>query len=72
MRPISFPSFMEVLSKEMITRWLLPHLPVRNGGRRRTANLAEVVGAICYKLKTGYQWRWLLVKVLFMGEPLSW
>ncbi|MDJ0365337.1 IS5 family transposase [Hymenobacter sp. H14-R3] len=63
---------MEVLSKDMITRWLLPHLPVRNGGRRCTADLAEVVGAICYKLKTGCQWRWLPVKALFTGEPLSW
>ena len=30
-----------------------------------------MVGAICYKLKTGSQWRWLPVKALFTGEPLS-
>ena len=56
----------------MITRWILPHLPARTGGRRCTADLAEVVGAICYKLKTGCQWRWLPAAALFSGEPLSW
>jgi transposase len=63
---------MEVLSKDMITRWILPHLPTRTGGRRLAADPAEVVGAICYKLKTGCQWRWLPVRALFSGEPLSW
>ena len=63
---------MEVLRKDMITRWVLPHLPARSGGRRAVADLAEVVGAIFYKLKTGCQWRWLPVKALFSGEPLSW
>ena len=40
---------MEVLFKKMITRWILPHLPVRPGGCRPSADPAEVVGAICYK-----------------------
>jgi len=63
---------MEVLSKDIITRWILPLLPARTGGRRASVDPAEVVGAICYKLKTGCQWRWLPVKALFTGEPLSW
>ena len=63
---------MEVLTKDMITRWILPHLPARTGGRRLTVDPAEVVGAICYKLKTGCPWRWLPVRALFSGEPLSW
>ena len=46
----------------MITRWILPHLPARTGGRRAAADPAELVSAICYKLKTGCQWRWLPVK----------
>ena len=29
-------------------------------------------GDICYKLKTGCQWRWLSVKALFTGTALSW
>ena len=63
---------MEVLAKAMITRWMLPHLPIRVGGRRSAADPAEVVGAIRYKLKTGCQWRWLPVQALFTGVPLSW
>ena len=62
---------MEVLTKEMITRWILPHLPARTGGRRLAVDPAEVVGAICYKLKTGCQWRWLLVRALFSEELLK-
>ena len=50
---------MEVLTKDMIARWILPHLPLRTGERRLAVDPAEVVGAICYKLKTGCQWRWL-------------
>ena len=72
MRPISFPSLVEVSSKDMFTRWILPHLPVRTGGRRAAADPAEVVGAIYYKLKTGCRWRWLPVKALFTGTALSW
>ena len=71
MRTIFFPSLMEVLSKDMITRWILPHLPTRSGGRRVAVDPAEVVGAICYKLKTGCQWRWLPVNALFTGQSLS-
>ena len=63
---------MEVLCKDMITRWILPHLLTRSGGRRVAADPAEAVGAICYKLKTGCQWRWLPVRVLFTGQALSW
>ena len=63
---------MEALSKDMITRWLLPHLPTRSGGRRAAADPTEVVGAICYKLKTGGQWRWLPMKALFTGPALNW
>ena len=36
---------MEVLTKEMITRWILPHLPARTGGRRAAADPAERVRA---------------------------
>ncbi|AMJ67938.1 IS5 family transposase [Hymenobacter sp. PAMC 26628] len=63
---------MEVLPKDIIVTWLLPHLPFPATGRRRRVAPAEVVGAILYKLKTGCQWRWLPVAALFSGEPLSW
>lgn len=63
---------MEVLPKDIIVTWLLPHLPFPTTGRRRRVAPAEVVGAILYKLKTGCQWRWLPVQALFSGPPLSW
>ena len=63
---------MEALSKEMITRWILPHLPARSGSRQAATDPTEVVAAICYKLKTGDQWRWLSMKALFTGTALNW
>ena len=48
---------MEVLSKETITRWLLPQLPNRPSGRCAAADSAEVLKAVCNKRKTGGQWR---------------
>ena len=63
---------MEVLSKDIITTWILPHLPFRTGGRRPAAAPAELVGAILYKLKTGCQWRFLPVRHLFTGKGLRW
>ncbi len=63
---------MEVLSKDIIVTWLLPHLPFPTTGRRSRVAPAEVVHAILYKLKTGCQWRWLPVTSLFSGPPLTW
>jgi transposase len=62
----------EVLSKDIIVTWLLPHLPFPASGRRRRVAPADVVGAILYKLKTGCQWRWLPVAALFSEAPLTW
>ena len=62
---------MEVLTKDMITRSLLLHLLTRFSDCRAAADLVEMAGAICYKLKTGCQWRWLLAKVLLTGTVLS-
>lgn len=56
----------------MVTHWLPSHLPARPGGRRSAADPAEAVGAICHKLKTCCQWRWLPVNALFTGELLTW
>jgi transposase len=63
---------MEVLSKDIILTWIVPHLPFSTHGRARRVVPAEVVGAILYKLKTGCQWRWLPVKALFSSLPLTW
>ncbi len=63
---------MEVLPKDIITTWILPHLPFSSHGRRRAAQPEEVVAAILYKLKTGCQWRWLPVRELLPTHPLTW
>ena len=72
MRPISFPSFMEVLSEDIIITWILPHLPFSSHGRRPSAQPQEVVGAKLYKLKTGCQWRWLPGRERLPTYPLMW
>lgn len=64
---------MEILSKDTIEQYLLPNL---NIGLRRTECetdfLLEVVSAILYRLKTGCQWRQLLVKQIFIKKGLMW
>ena len=62
---------MEVLHKDIIRTWLLPHLSVGSRGPQLKADLLEVVEAILYKLKTGCQWRQLPVKQFFTEEILA-
>lgn len=57
---------MEVLLKDIIVTWILPHLPFRPA-----AELAEVVAVILYKLKIGCQ-RFRPVGQLLPERPLSW
>ena len=63
---------MEVLPKDIIRTWILPHLSSHQRGRRVVADPAELIAAMLYKLKTGCQWRYLPVKQLFTGCPLTW
>lgn len=63
---------MEVLSKDIIRTWILPHLPLRSGGRPARVPALELVEAMLYKLKTGCQWRFLPVKQFFAQAPLTW
>jgi transposase len=56
----------------MIERWLLPHLSKGSRGPEATVDLAEVIGAIFYRLKTGCQWRMLPLQALFQKQTLSW
>lgn len=63
---------MEVLTNAFMTRWILPPLPARPGGRRSAAAPAGVVGAICYQLKPGCPWRWRPVQAWFAGPSWSW
>ena len=63
---------MEVLSKDMIRQWILPHLTFSAHGRPSVVEPVELVEAILYKLKSGCQWRLLPVKQFFTGASLTW
>ena len=63
---------MEVLSKDIIRIWILPHLSIGTRGSACRVDLLEVVEAILYKLKSGCQWRQLPVKQFFAKALLTW
>lgn len=70
--PLKFPSPMEVLRKDIIRTWILPHLSTGTRGPACQADLLQVVETILYKLKTGCQWRQLPLKQFFTEAALSW
>lgn len=61
----------KVLDEYTIKNDILPHLPKAKRGYVTKSNLAEVVNAILYKLKTGCQWEFLPVEGLFTDVVLS-
>jgi transposase len=63
---------MEVLSKDMIERWIIPHLSKGKRGPKPEVKLVDVVGAILHRLKTGTQWRFLPVKEFFEKDAITW
>ncbi|NVO33536.1 IS5 family transposase, partial [Hymenobacter lapidiphilus] len=63
---------MEVLPKDIIRTWILPHLPQSAMGRPSRVDPVELLEALLYKLKTGCQWRYLPVKQFFTGALLTW
>ena len=63
---------MEILSKDMIERWILPHLSLGKRGFDSKVPIYEIVMLILYKLKTGCQWRLLPIKQFFEQQRLSW
>lgn len=63
---------MEVLRKDIIRTWILPHLRSGTRGPACQADLLEVVELTLYKLKTGCQWRQLPLKQFFIELVLSW
>jgi transposase len=62
---------MEVLSKDMIERWIIPHLSKGERGPKPDVPMSAIVGAILYRLKTGCQWRQLPLKAFFGWKALS-
>lgn len=49
-----------VVDKDTIKNEIHPHLSVAKHGFVTQGNLVEIVNTILYKLKTGYQWEYLL------------
>ncbi|GIV30194.1 MAG: DDE transposase [Bacteroidia bacterium] len=65
--------FMEILSKDNIKRYIIPHLQVGSFGKSLEPEfMVEIVSAILYRLKTGVQWRFLPVKSFFSSKSLTW
>ena len=60
-----------VLDKDTIKNEISPHLSKAKRGYVTLSCLIEVVNAILYKLKTGFQWALLPVIALFSGKVLS-
>lgn len=63
---------MEVLSKDMIERWIIPHLSKGNRGPEPGVSLVDIVRAIFHRLKTGTQWRFIPVNAFFEKDAIKW
>src|ERR1051325_11151888 len=63
---------MEVLSKDMIERWIIPHLSRGERGPAPQVELMDIVQVILYRLKTGCQWRMLPLKEFFAKDAIAW
>lgn len=63
---------MEVVSKGMIERWILPHLITGKRGPKACADLCLIMQVIFYRLKTGCQWRSLPMGQWHLADQLSW
>lgn len=63
---------MEVLHKDMIEQWIVPHLSKGKRGPKPAVKLADIVRAILHRLKTGTQWRFLPVNEFFEQKAIKW
>jgi transposase len=63
---------MEVLSKDMIEKWIIPHLSKGARGPAPKVRLTNIVRAILYRLKTGTQWRFLPLGEFFAEGIITW
>lgn len=63
---------MEVLPKDMIEKWIVPHLALGKRGFSSKVPVYQIVLLILYRLKTGCQWRQLPIKQFFEQQQLTW
>lgn len=59
---------MEVLNKDTIERWIVPHLSVGRRGTKVKVELWRIVAAIVYRLKSGCQWSMLPTEKFFTSQ----
>ncbi|MBE7173075.1 MAG: IS5 family transposase [Williamsia sp.] len=63
---------MEVLSKDNIEAWIVPHVSKGKRGSKPAVELWQIIAAILYRLKSGCQWRLLPVGMFFEHNVLTW
>lgn len=63
---------LELISKDKIEKWILPHLSKGKRGFSTRYDLVKIVSLIIKRLKTGCQWRELSLKEYFREENISW
>jgi len=68
---IKFKTDMEVISKSMIEKWIVPYLSIGKRGAKAGVAIGDIVGAILHRLKTGVQWRFLPVKAFFQSGAIT-
>ncbi|WP_317127496.1 transposase, partial [Chryseobacterium piscium] len=63
---------MELISKDKLEKWILPHLSKGKRGFSTRFDLGKIFKLIIKRLKTGCQWRELSLKEYFSKETISW
>jgi hypothetical protein len=61
-------SIKEVLSKDKIEMWIVPHLRKGSRGTKESIEVWRIIAAILYRLNSGSQWRMLPVEQFFTPE----
>ena len=69
---LKFKDYMEVISKSMIEKWIVPYLSIGKRGAKADVAIGAIVRAILHRLKTGVQWRFLPLKAFFDAGAITW
>jgi len=63
---------MEVISKSMIEKWIVPYLSTGKRGAKTAVAIVDIVRVILHRLKTGVQWRFLPLKAFIDADTITW
>ena len=69
---LKFKDYMEVISKSMIEKWIVPYLSIGKRGAKADVAISAIVRATLHRLKTGVQWRFLPLKAFFDAGAITW